>query len=57
MCGHERFVAKIANHQMQVVHPIVFVFCHGVVGNDNLHAFLRAELVSQIGLWFTSENW
>jgi len=53
-CGHERFVAKITNHQMQVVdanRPRVPP-SRGVVGNGNLRAFMRAAFVSQIGLWF-----
>jgi hypothetical protein len=54
MCGHERFVATITNHQMQVEdanRPRVLP-CHGVVGNVNLHALMRAAFVSQIGFWF-----
>jgi hypothetical protein len=54
MCGHERFVAKITNHQMEVVDanlPRVLP-SHGVVRNGNLHAFKRAAFASQIGLWF-----
>lgn len=53
-CGHEHFVAKITNHQMQVVDancPRVLQ-SHGVVGNGNSGAFMRAAFVSQIGLWF-----
>ncbi len=54
MCGHERFVAKITNHQMPVVdanRPRVLP-SHGVVGNGNLRAFIGAAFVSQKGPWF-----
>jgi len=52
--GHERYVAKITNHQMQVVdanRPRVLP-SHGVVANGNLRAFIRAAFVSQMSLWF-----
>jgi len=52
--GPERFGAKITNHHMQVVdanRPRVLP-SHGVVGNGNLRAFMRAAFASQIGLWF-----
>jgi hypothetical protein len=47
LCGHEHFVAKITNHLIQVVdtsRPRVLPN-HGVVGNGNLHAFIRPHFL------------